>query len=105
MKKMREMENDGERVNLEVEKISNKGKHEEDEEWKGGRPDIPVEGWKCLGEIALEFLTILQNRTMESERMPDEWRDSVLIPLSKNKGDVQSCSNYRYITLIMGKSS
>ena len=65
-----------------------------------GPDDIPVEVWKCLGEIALEFLTKLYNRTMESERMPEEWRDSILIPIFKNKGDVQSCSNYRDIKLI-----
>ena len=59
-----------------------------------------MEVWKCLGEIALEFLTKLYNRTMESERMPEEWRDSILIPIFKNKGDVQSCSNYRGIKLI-----
>ena len=46
------------------------------------------------------FATALYNRTMESERMPEEWRDSVLIPIFKNKGDVQSCSNYRGIKLI-----
>ena len=61
---------------------------------------IPVEDWKCLGEIALEFLTKLYNRTMESERMPEEWRDSILIPIFNNKGDVHSCSNYRGIKLI-----
>ena len=65
-----------------------------------GPDDIPVEVWKCLGESALKFLTKLYNRTMESERMPEEWRDSVLIPIFKNKGDVQSCSNYRGIKLI-----
>ena len=59
-----------------------------------------MEVWKCLGESALKFLTKLYNRTMESERMPEEWRDSVLIPIIKNKGDVQSCSNYRGIKLI-----
>ena len=65
-----------------------------------GPDDILVEVWKCLGEIALEFLTRLYNRTMESERMPEEWRDSILIPIFKDKGDVQSCSNYRGIKLI-----
>ncbi|KAK3567214.1 hypothetical protein QTP86_013468 [Hemibagrus guttatus] len=62
--------------------------------------DIPVEVWKCLGEAAVEFLASLFNRVLESERMPEEWRRSVLVPIFKNKGDVQSCSNYRGIKLM-----
>ncbi|KAK3556890.1 hypothetical protein QTP70_022395 [Hemibagrus guttatus] len=62
--------------------------------------DIPVEVWKCLGEAAVEFLTSLFNRVLESERMPEEWRSSVLVPIFKNKGDVQRCSNYRGIKLM-----
>ncbi|KAK3537600.1 hypothetical protein QTP70_016993, partial [Hemibagrus guttatus] len=65
-----------------------------------GPDDIPVELWKCLGEAAVEFLTSLFNRVLESERMPEEWRRSVLVPIFKNKGDVQSCSNYRGIKLM-----
>ncbi|KAK3514994.1 hypothetical protein QTP70_003257 [Hemibagrus guttatus] len=56
---------------------------------KGGKAvgpdDIPVEVWKCLGEAAVEFLTSLFNRVLESERMPEEWRRSVLVPIFKNK--------------------
>ena len=78
-------ENDGERVNLEMEKISKEEVRETMKRMKNGKAvgpdDIPVEVWKCLGEIALEFPTKLYNRTMESDRMPDEWRDSILIPL------------------------
>ncbi|KAK3550918.1 hypothetical protein QTP70_008728 [Hemibagrus guttatus] len=65
-----------------------------------GPDDIPVEVWKCLGEAAVEFLASLSNRVLESERMPEEWRRSVLVPIFKNKGDVQSCSNYRGIKLM-----
>ncbi|KAK3530928.1 hypothetical protein QTP70_006503 [Hemibagrus guttatus] len=65
-----------------------------------GPDDIPVEVWKCLGEAAVEFLTSLFNRILESEKMPEEWRRSVLVPIFKNKGDVQSCSNYRGIKLM-----
>ena len=77
MKKMRERrENAGERVNLEVEKISKEEVSENMKRMKNGKAvgsdDIPVEVWKCLGEIALEFPTKLYNRTMESERMPEE---------------------------------
>ncbi|MCJ8736308.1 hypothetical protein PDJAM_G00258080 [Pangasius djambal] len=65
-----------------------------------GPDDIPVEVWKCLGEAAVEFLTSLFNRVLESEKMPEEWRRSVLVPIFKNKGEVQSCSNYRGIKLM-----
>ncbi|KAK3561878.1 hypothetical protein QTP86_017458 [Hemibagrus guttatus] len=65
-----------------------------------GSDDIPVEVWKCLGEAAVEFLASLFNRVLESERMPEEWRRSVFVPIFKNKGDVQSCSNYRGIKLM-----
>ncbi|KAK3514351.1 hypothetical protein QTP70_015880 [Hemibagrus guttatus] len=65
-----------------------------------GPDDIPVEVWKCLGEAAVEFLISLFNRVLESERMPEEWRRSVLVPIFKNKGDVQSCSNYRGVKLM-----
>ncbi|KAK3546573.1 hypothetical protein QTP70_029961, partial [Hemibagrus guttatus] len=65
-----------------------------------GPDDIPVEVWKCLGEAAVEFIASLFNRVLESERMPEEWRRSVLVPIFKNKGDVQSCSNYRGIKLM-----
>ncbi|KAK3545526.1 hypothetical protein QTP70_008037 [Hemibagrus guttatus] len=65
-----------------------------------GPDDIPVEVWKCLGEAAVEFLTSLFNRVLDSEKMPEKWRRSVLVPIFKNKGDVQSCSNYRGIKLM-----
>ncbi|KAK3508829.1 hypothetical protein QTP70_009603 [Hemibagrus guttatus] len=65
-----------------------------------GPDDIPVEVWKCLGEAAVEFLASLFNRVLESDRMSEEWRRSVLVPIFKNKGDVQSCSNYRGIKLM-----
>ncbi|KAK3513646.1 hypothetical protein QTP70_028816, partial [Hemibagrus guttatus] len=65
-----------------------------------GPDDIPVEVWKCLGEAAVEFLTSLFNRVLEREKMLEEWRRSVLVPIFKNNGDVQSCSNYRGIQLM-----
>ena len=65
-----------------------------------GPDDIPVEAWICLGDMAVRFLTRLFNRILEGERMPEEWRKSILVPIFKNKGDAQSCTNYCGIKLI-----
>ena len=65
-----------------------------------GPDEIPVEAWKCIGEPAIEVLTGLFNRLLKGEKMPDEWRKSILIPVFKKKGDAQNCSNYRGIKLM-----
>lgn len=57
---------------------------------------IPVELWTCLRARAMDMTSPI----LEIERMPKEWRRSVVIPILKNKGDVQSCSNCRGIKLM-----
>ena len=50
-------------------------------------PDaIPIEVWKCLGEFGVKWLTKLFNKIWQSNKMPEEWRKSTLVPLYKNKG-------------------
>ena len=65
-----------------------------------GADELPVEVWKCKGKMGIRFLTRLFNRLLLGERMPEEWRRSVLIPIYKNKGDAQCCGNYRGIKLM-----
>jgi hypothetical protein len=55
---------------------------------------IPIEVWRCLGDIAIVWLTKLFNIIFRSNKMSDEWRRSILVPIFKNKGDIQSCTNY-----------
>ena len=50
--------------------------------------------------MLVEFLTGFFNRILDSEKMPEEWRRRVLVPIFKNKGHVQSCANYRGIKLM-----
>ena len=64
-----------------------------------GPDNIPVEEWKCL-DVAVEFLTRTFNKILESERMSEEWRRSVLVLIFRNKGDMQSCGSYRGIKLM-----
>ena len=65
-----------------------------------GPDDIPIEVWKGLGNFGVKLLTTLFNEILDREKMPDEWRQSVLIPVYKNKGDAQECGNYRGIKLM-----
>ena len=71
---------------------------------KGGKtmgPDgIPIEVWRCLGNIAIVWLIKLFNYIFRSNKMSDEWRKNILVPIYKNKGDIQSCTNYRRIKLM-----
>ena len=32
--------------------------------------------------------------------MPEEWRDSVIVPIVKENGGIQDCGNYRGIKVI-----
>ena len=65
-----------------------------------GPDDIPVEAWIALGNKGVKFLMKFFNRLLRGEKMPDEWRRSVLVPLYKGKGDIKECGNYRGITLM-----
>ena len=37
-----------------------------------GPDELPVEVWKCMGKMKIEFLTRLFNRLLMGERMPEE---------------------------------
>jgi len=65
-----------------------------------GLDQIPVEVWKCLGEEGLEWITRPFNVIFQTTEMPREWRYSTVIPLYKNKGDIQDYNNYRGIKLL-----
>ena len=52
-----------------------------------GLGDIPIEVWRCLGDAGI-WLTKLFNNIFKSNKMSDEWRRSILVPIFKNKGDI-----------------
>jgi hypothetical protein len=63
-----------------------------------GPDEIPIEVWRSLGDVAIVWLTKLFNLIFRSNKMPDEWRQSILVPIFKNKG-------MRKIILIIGGSN
>jgi len=64
-------------------------------------PDcILVEISRSLGEEGIRWLTDFFNVIRKTAKIPQEWRQSTIIPLYKNKGDAQNCNNYRGIKLL-----
>ena len=54
-----------------------------------GPDGISVEIWKSLGEEGVDMLLGLLQKIFEQEKMPEEWRDSVIMPIFKEKGDIR----------------
>ena len=65
-----------------------------------GPDEIPAEVWKSLGEKGIDLLWDLMQKIYQEEKLPNEWRDSVIVPIYKEKGDIQDCGNYRGIKLM-----
>jgi hypothetical protein len=65
-----------------------------------GPDGIPIKVWRCLGDLAIVWLMKMFNNIYRSNKMPKEWRRSILVPIYKHKGDIQSCTNYRGIKLM-----
>jgi hypothetical protein len=65
-----------------------------------GPDGIPMEVWKTLRDVVIVWLTKLFNIIFQSNKTSDEWRQSILLSIFKNKGSVQSYTNYRRIKLM-----
>ena len=65
-----------------------------------GPDGIPVAVWNSLGEEGVDMLLDLFQKIFEQEKIPEEWRDSVIVLIFKEKGDIQDCGNYRGLNMI-----
>ncbi|KAE8661215.1 Detected protein of unknown function [Hibiscus syriacus] len=65
-----------------------------------GPNQILITVWLALGEERVQWLTNIFNIILETAKMPEEWRESTMIPIYKNKGDPQCYGNYRGIKLL-----
>ena len=65
-----------------------------------GPDGIPVEVWKCTEEERVDMLWDKLQNIYEQAKMQEEWRDSVIVPIFKEKGDTQECGNYKGIKLM-----
>jgi hypothetical protein len=87
-----------------MHKIQESGVKDAVKRMKGGKAmgpnEIPIEVWRSLEDVVIVWLTKLFNLIFQSNKMSDEWMQSILVPIFKDKGGVQSCTNYRRIRLM-----
>lgn len=81
---------------VEVESVLKKTKNRK----AVGPNQIPAEVWKACGAFSITWLTVLFNRILVKGKMPDTWRRSVIVPIYKQKGNVQQCGSYHSIKLM-----
>ncbi|KAF3652402.1 putative OPA3-like protein-like [Capsicum annuum] len=65
-----------------------------------GPDEILLDFLKFASGAGLRWLTHLFNNIFKSAKMSEAWRWSTMISVYKNKGDIQSCNNYRGIKLL-----
>jgi hypothetical protein len=64
-----------------------------------GSDHIPAELILVGGEMLLSAIHKLINSVWNKEELPDQWKESISVPVHK-KGDKTDCNNYRRISLL-----
>jgi hypothetical protein len=64
-----------------------------------GSDQIPAELIQAGGEILLPEIHKLINSVWNKEKLPDQWKESIIVPIHK-EGDKTDCNNYRGISLL-----
>jgi len=63
-----------------------------------GPGDIPIELIKSRGQKLLAMITILLNKIINGEKIPEEWKVAIITSIHK-KEDKRKCENYRGISV------
>ena len=63
-----------------------------------GPGDIPIKLIKSGSQKLLEMITILLNKIINGENVPEEWKVAIITSIHK-KGDKRKCENYRGISV------
>jgi hypothetical protein len=64
-----------------------------------GSDQIPEELIQSGGEMLLSAIHKPINSVWYKEDLPDQWKESIIVPIHKN-GDKTDCNNYRGISLL-----
>ena len=58
-----------------------------------GPGDISIEFIKSGGQKLLQMITILLNKIINGEKVPEEWKIAIITSINK-KGDKRKCENF-----------
>ena len=87
-----------------AEKISSKEIEDALGEMKGGKAaghsGVETDMIIAAGDWGVEWLTKLGNAIITECRIPEDWKNSILVPVYKGKGDQSECGSYRAIKLL-----
>lgn len=64
-----------------------------------GKDKIPMEAWMYGGKAIKEGLMEVIRRVWKEGEMPEDWKESIIVPLYK-RGEVEKVGNYRGISLL-----
>ena len=96
-------------INEAAEEILNKEMSREEitkciKELKNGKASgidtILNEYIKSTSDRLMTIYELLFNRVLNEGNIPESWTIGNILPLYKNKGDINNCDNYRGITLL-----
>ena len=65
-----------------------------------GPSEITTDMFATAGDLGLDMLVCIYRGIMMNDRAPEDWHDSITIPLFKGKGDALSCEKYRGLRLL-----
>ena len=65
-----------------------------------GPSGVVSEMLKASDELGVEWMTDLCNVIVRDGKIPDDWKNSLLVPVFKGKGDPLECGSYRAIKLL-----
>ena len=54
---------------------------------------------KVAGEDTLKELTRIINKLSDGDNIPDDWKNSITLPIFKGKGNAMKCGNYSEVRL------
>jgi len=65
-----------------------------------GISDVCTEFLIHSGQVGVDVMKDICNRVLNGDSIPEDWKNSILVPLYKGKGDPKECGSYRGIKLL-----